>query len=77
MNTKNPESGPIRPYDTDAIPNYSHPSCADDEGKPPVISVCHDPFYSPENQEALKLSLEELRAGHVVVRNLEELRSME
>lgn len=37
----------------------------------------NDPFYSAKNQEALQISLDELRSDNTVTRNLEELRSME
>jgi DNA-damage-inducible protein J len=36
-----------------------------------------DPFYSVQNQEALRRSLAELDAGKVVTKSLDELRRME
>jgi len=35
-----------------------------------------DPFYSPDNQHALKQSLDSLKAGHVVTRRMDELEGM-
>lgn len=36
-----------------------------------------DPFYSVQNQEALRQSIAQLDAGQVVTKTLDELRSME
>jgi DNA-damage-inducible protein J len=45
------------------------------QGKIP-FEVC-DPFYSTNNQEILKKSIDEFKAGKVVERTMEELEAME
>lgn len=37
----------------------------------------NDPFYSTNNQDALRSSAAQIKAGHVVIKNLDELRNME
>ncbi|PIT09846.1 hypothetical protein BGI40_01790 [Snodgrassella communis] len=34
-----------------------------------------DPFYSPKNQEALKVSISQLNAGEIVSKTLDELQN--
>ena len=43
----------------------------------PFDIVENDPFYSEENQKALKESIQQYKAGKVVVKTLDELRAME
>ena len=37
----------------------------------------NDPFYSAQNQEALRRSIEQIEAGKIVTKTLDELRRME
>ena len=37
----------------------------------------NDPFYSAKNQEALRHSIEQIEAGKIVTKTLDELRRME
>lgn len=41
------------------------------------FSVSYDPFYSVSNMAALRESIEQMKAGKVVTKTLEELQAME
>jgi len=48
------------------------------EGKIPFeLSVETDPFYSEENQAALRRSIQQLNEGKVITKTLDELGAME